>query len=116
MSYISAGAEYRKKTQGDGQAVTVESKALMQAILKGSEFDTEAVLIKLERAKPDSSAKWRVRRGYKLLTVLKATSGDLEESYKILRSDKDIIVAADAEYYLRGSYAYWDFLAAKGGK
>lgn len=116
-SYIAAGAEYRKRVKGNGQAVTVESKALLQAILAASGARKwPGPKNPNPGDKPLNPDDWRVKRANKMHTVLKATSGDLEKSYHMLRSDKDRTVASDAEYYLRGSYAYWDFLATKGGK
>ncbi|ATX79733.1 hypothetical protein Ga0123461_1316 [Mariprofundus aestuarium] len=116
-SYIAVGAEYRKKSRKQGQQVTVESKALLQAILAASGVRKwPGPTNPNPAAKPLNPDDWRVKRANKLLTALKAAPGDLEKSYKILRSDREIIVAADAEYYLRGVFAYWDFLADQGGK
>jgi len=116
-SYIAAGAEHRKLSSKQGQQVTVESKALLQAIMAASGVRKWPGPTNPNPGdKPLNLDDWRVKRANKLLTALKAAPGDLEKSYRMLRSDRETIVAADAEYYLRGAFAYWDFLADQGGK
>jgi len=116
-SYIAAGAEYRSQARRNGQAVTVESKALLRAVQAASGiWKWPGPKNPNPGAKPLNPVDWRVKRANKMLAVLKATPGDLKKTYKILKSSKDIIAAGNAEYYLRGVFAYWDFLAQQGGK
>jgi len=115
-SYIAAGAEYHKQVKGNGQVATVESKALLRAVREASGmWKWPGPKNPNPGAKPLNPDDWRVKRANKILTVLKATPGDLKKAYKMLSTDKDIIVAGNAEYYLRGAFAYWDFLATEGG-
>jgi len=115
-SYIAAGAEYRRHSRGSGQAVTVESKALLRAIQSATGmWKWPGPKNPNPGAKPLNPEDWRVKRANKMLAALKATPGDLKKTYKMLSADKDIIVAGNAEYYLRGAFAYWDFLGKQGG-
>ena len=116
-SYIAVGAEYRRQTKVSGQLASVDSSGLLEAILPASGMRKWPGPTNSNPAnKPLNPDDWRVKRANKMLAVLKASPGDLEKSYMMLRSDKQIIVAGNAEYYLRGAFAYWDFLANQGGK
>ena len=116
-SYIAVGAEYRRQTKVNGQLVDVDSSGLLEAILPASRMRKwPGPTNPNPGEKPLNPDDWRIKRANKMLAVLKASPGDLEKSYKMLRSDKQIIVAGNAEYYLRGAFAYWDFLADQGGK
>jgi hypothetical protein len=60
--------------------------------------------------KPLNRDDWRVKRAEKMLAALEGTPNDLEKTYQTLQDDKDIFAAANAEHYLRGAFAYWDYL------
>lgn len=116
-SYLSAGEEYRKQTQGDGKTASVDSRAMLEAVVAaagapqwpGPENPNPG-------NKPLNRDDWRVKRADKMLAALEATPNDLEKTYQALQDDKDIFAAANAEHYLRGAFAYWDYLGITNEK
>lgn len=115
-SYIAAGAEYRAHDKGDGTPVSIESKSLLRAILDGSGARKwPGPANPNPENKPLNKLDWRVMRAEKMLSALENTPNDLEQTYADLQGDKEPS-AANAEHYLRGAFAYWDFLGTNEGK
>ena len=116
-SYISAGDEYHKQTQGDGKVASVESKAMLAAVLAASgSRKWPGPKNPNPGDKPLNKDDWRLKRADKMLTALEDTPNDLEKTYHTLQNDKNIFAAANAEYYLRGAFAYWDYLGISNAK
>ena len=44
------------------------------------------------------------------------TPNDLGKTYQSLEDDRDIFAAANAKNYLKGAFAYWDYLSVTGEK
>jgi len=116
-SYIAADAEYRKFDQGDGAPVSIESRALMDAITR----DTSAYTWPGPKNPnpgdtPLNKHDWRVQRADKMLSAMQETPDDLAKTYQSLADDKDIFAAANARNYLKGAFAYWDYLGTTSAK
>ncbi|MDA0305204.1 MAG: hypothetical protein O3B76_02815 [Proteobacteria bacterium] len=116
-SYIAAGEQYKNRAKKAGQTATLESSALLQAVLAASgPRKWPGPKNPDPGAKPLNKHDWRVQRADKMLAALEATPGDLEKTYRALQGDKDTITADNAEHYLRGVFAYWDYLGRKAAK
>jgi len=116
-SYIAAGIQYKERATKGGQTVTLESSALLQTVLAASGARKwPGPKNPNPEATPLNKHDWQVKRADKMLVALGTTPNDLEKTYRSLQGDKDTITANNAEHYLRGVFAYWDFLEMKGGK
>jgi hypothetical protein len=115
-AYITAGAEYARHVKRAGEPATVEANALLAAVTDSDARRWPGPANPNPGAKPLNIHDWRNQRTAKLLSALKATPGDLEKTYAALQADKDPVTADNAEHYLRGIFAYWDYLDLKGAK
>ncbi|MCF8178192.1 MAG: hypothetical protein K9J74_06755 [Sulfuritalea sp.] len=114
--YVAAGAEYTWRVKKTGEPATVEAKALLAAVAGSDARRWPGPANPDPGAKPLNIHDWRNQRTAKLLAALKATPGDLKKTYAVLQTDKDPVTAANAEHYLRGVFAYWDYLDLHGAK
>jgi hypothetical protein len=113
-SYVAAGAEYRKQAKAPGAVATVDSKVLLQAVL-----DQTGPRKWPGPKNPDPQPNkndWRVQRTTMMLQALEESPGDLAAAQGRLRAARDRETAENAEHYLRGVYAYWDFLGIRSGR
>ena len=110
ISYIAAGQKVRA-AKSDQRAIAIESAVLLDTALANSgpwKWPGDK--------RPDDDPPtinehdWRVKRTSKLLTALRKHPNDLEAVYQSLLADQEAISSANAEYYLRGIFAYWDYL------
>ncbi|WP_339717118.1 hypothetical protein [uncultured Sneathiella sp.] len=116
-SYIAANAEYRRQNKGDGAPVSIESKSLMDAILRESgPYEWPGPKNPNPGDKPLNRDDWRIQRAEKMLSALGETPNDLGKTYQSLEDDRDIFAAANAKNYLKGAFAYWDYLSVTGEK
>jgi hypothetical protein len=111
-SYLAVGDEYRKLADASGEPVTVESKALLRAVLEQT-GPRRWPGAKNPDPQPNQN-DWRVQRTTMMLQALEESGRDLEKVYDRLQSARDFETAHNAENYLRGVYAYWDFLGGRG--
>jgi len=115
-SYIAAGDQYRERAKYDGQVTTLESRLLLQAVLESGKLKWPGPQNPHPEAKPLNRHDWRVKRSIKMLKAIKTSPGNLEQTYRILQADNQTIIADNAEFYLRGVFAYWDYLGTKSGE
>lgn len=116
-SYIAAGAEYRRANKEGGKRVSIESEALMQAMIDGSgKHKWPGPKNPKPQNRLENPLDWRAQRRDKMLSVLAETPNDLSATYSRLQHDQKARAAANAEHYLRGAFAYWDFLGKDGTK
>lgn len=113
-SYIASGEEYRKLAKSPFAPTTLDSQALLNAIVGPSGPRSWP-----GPENPDPQVNkndWRVQRTTAVLQALEENPGDLEAAFDRLKAARDRETAENAEHYLRGVYAYWDFLGREGTK
>lgn len=112
-SYIAAGDEYRKRVAKFGEPTTLDSKELLAAVSGRSALQWPGP--KNPDPRP-SRHDWRVQRTTMMLQALEENPGDLEKAVQALQRARDGVTAENAEHYLRGVYAYWDYLGRENSR
>lgn len=112
-SYIATDTAYKRQTTQAGTDSTLESKLLLKAIKASARRDWPGPTNPDPASKHINPMDWKVQRSRVMLAALEQSADDLKKTYQVLQSDKDTITASNAEYYLRGIYAYWDFLGTQ---
>jgi len=115
-SYIAAGEQYRERATYEGQTTTLESRLLLKAVLESGKLKWPGPKNPHPEDKPLNQHDWRVKRNIKMLKAVEASPGNLEQTYRMLQSDRGSITADNAEFYLRGVFAYWDYLGESNEK
>lgn len=111
-SFAACDAEYGKLAKAASEPVTLEANLLLAAVLEQSD---PRKWPGSKNPNPQASKNdWRVQRTTAVLQALEENPGNLDAAFERLQTARDRETVDNAEHYLRGVYAYWDYLGQEG--